>query len=86
LETIVKAKILTGKREFRVTYDKTSEMLVIEATKQPDKGKANTEIVKELKKKFKTEVMIVSGLKSREKMIKLGLSKEQLLQIIENTN
>jgi len=86
LETIVKAKILTGKKEFRVTFDKAKELLIVEATKQPDKGKTNKEIVKELSKKLKTEVMIVSGLKSREKILRIEMPKEQLLQIIENTN
>jgi len=37
----------------------------------PEKGKANKELVKFLHKKFKKRVSIVSGLKSKEKIIKL---------------
>lgn len=83
LETILKAKILTGKKEFRAKLDESKNFLIIEATEQPEKGRVNKEIVKELQKKFKAEVIIVSGLKSRKKTIKIKLPKEQILQILE---
>ncbi|MCX6803008.1 MAG: DUF167 domain-containing protein [Candidatus Diapherotrites archaeon] len=86
METKMKAKIFTGKNKFNATYDKKSDLIIVETTQIPEKGKANKEIVKELKKKFKAEAIIVSGLKSREKIIKISLSKEQALQILNNTN
>lgn len=83
METILKAKIQTGKRDFGTAFDKDKDYLIVKATKQPDRGKANKEIVKELQKMFKADVEIVSGLKSRDKIIRITLPKEQILQIIE---
>ena len=83
METTMKAKILTGKKEFRARLDESKNFFIIEATERPEKGRANKEIVKELGKKFKAETIIVSGLKSREKIIKIKLPRWQVLQILE---
>lgn len=83
METILKAKVLTGKKRFEVAFDKGKECLLVNATERPEKGKANREIVKELKKMFKADTMIVSGLQSRNKVIKVNLPREQILQIVE---
>ncbi len=85
METILKAKILTGKKEFKVGFDKDNDFLIVQTTKRPEKGKANTEIVKELKRFFKSDVIIVSGLASKEKKIAVDLSKEQILRMLENS-
>ncbi|MEI7961735.1 MAG: DUF167 domain-containing protein [archaeon] len=85
METILKAKIFTGKKEFDAEFDKINDLLIIKTTQIPDKGKANKEIVKKLQKEFKARVVIVSGLKSREKLVKIELPKEQILQILGNT-
>jgi uncharacterized protein (TIGR00251 family) len=84
METILKAKILTGKKEFKVVFDNDNDFLIVQTTKRPEKGKANTEIVKELKRFFKSDVTIVSGLTSKEKKIAVDLQKEQILQMLEN--
>ena len=39
---------------------------------EPEKGKANKELIKFFRKLTKSEVRIVSGLKSRKKMLKIG--------------
>jgi uncharacterized protein (TIGR00251 family) len=85
METVLKAKIFTGKKEFSIAFDKEKNLLIVKATEAPDKGKANKEIVKELQKRFLANAMIVSGLKSREKLIKIELPREQILQILGNT-
>ena len=82
----MKAKIFTGKKEFRAKLDESKNFLIIEATERPEKDKANKEIVKKLRKKFKAEVIIVSGLYSREKKIQISLPREQVLQILEALN
>ena len=38
----------------------------------PDKGKANKEVIKFFSKLLKKKVEIVSGLKSKEKMLRIG--------------
>lgn len=83
METIIDAKILTGKKEFSAEFDKAKELLVVETTENPEKGKANKEIVKKLKKFFKADVEIVSGLKSKEKKIKIYLPREQVIQLLQ---
>lgn len=86
METILNAKITTGKKEFRVTFDKEKEIILIKSTQQPEKNKANKEIIKELKKFFKTDIQIVFGLTSKEKKIKIYLPKDQVIERLEHTN
>ncbi len=83
METIIKAKISTGKQEFTVAMDKDNDFLVVNATKRPENNKVNTEIVKELTKKLKADVEIVSGFKNREKVLKISLGREELLRKLD---
>lgn len=83
METILNAKIHTGKNEFSITFDKEKEIILIKSTEQPEKNKANKEIIKELKKFFKTDIKIVFGLTSKEKKIKIDLPKEKVLEILQ---
>ena len=59
METTLTAKVLTGKKEFRTIFDKEKNMLIVQTTQKPQDNKANKEILKELKKFFKTEIKIV---------------------------
>ncbi len=86
METIINAIIKTGKNKFRAQYEKEKDLLIVCTTSQPEKNKANKEIIKELKKFFKCDIEIVSGLKSKEKKIKINLPKEQVKEILESTN
>ena len=85
METVINTKISTGKKEFKVEFDKDKNIVLIKTTQQPDKNKANKEILKELKKFFNSEVKIVSGLKSKEKKININLPKKKLKKL-QNTN
>lgn len=86
METILNAIIFTGKKEFKVEFDKEKEFILIKTTQQPEKNKANKEILKELKKIFKSDIEIVSGIKSKEKKIKINLPKEEVIKKLQNTN
>ena len=86
METILSAKISTGKNKFELAFDSDKEIIIIKATQQPEKNKANKEIIKELKKFFKVDIQIVSGLTSKEKKIKIYLPKEQVKNLLKNTN
>ncbi|MEM2934448.1 MAG: DUF167 domain-containing protein [Methanocellales archaeon] len=49
--------------------------IIVGLTSQPEKGKANLELIKKLAKYFKvpsTQVKIVAGLRSRRKIIEIG--------------
>lgn len=80
------AIIRTGKNKFGLSFDKENDLLFIEVTERPDKGKANKEIIKELKKFFRTDIELVSGLKSKEKVIRINLAKQEVLNLLNPTN
>jgi uncharacterized protein len=59
--------------------------IVVHATEEPEKGKVNKEILKELTRLFHAKVELVSGATSREKQLFVaGLSKEKLQSILSN--
>jgi len=86
METILKLRVSTGKKAFAARFSEQKDLLIIETTQMPQKGKANKEITKKLKKLFKAEVQIVSGLTSREKIIKIDADKQQIMDLLKNTN
>ncbi len=53
------------------SINKVGEEYVIQLKAKPDKGKANTELIKILKKHFGMNAKIVSGAKSKRKIIEL---------------
>jgi uncharacterized protein (TIGR00251 family) len=58
--------------------------IVVYATKEPEKGKVNKEILKELTKLFHTNnVELVSGATSRQKQLIIGIDKEKLEQVLK---
>jgi hypothetical protein len=89
METVLKLKVSTGKREFGIGFDEKSGLLAVSCTQVPEKGKANKEILKELKKFFKADVEIVSGIKSKEKVVRIftdPLRARSLLDAKQNTS
>lgn len=60
--------------------------ILVHATEEPEKGKVNKEILKELTRLFQTRVELVSGSTSREKKILIvKVSKQQVKQILNQT-
>jgi len=65
--------------EVEVTFHKNflkveANKIMIGLTSKPEKGKANLELIKKLAKHFKvpsSQIRIVSGLKSRKKIIEI---------------
>jgi len=80
--TRLKLKVSTKKPIFKIKLDKKEETLLVEIKSIPEKGKANKEIVKELKKYFKKQIKIVSGLKSKEKIVEIDLNKKSIADLI----
>ena len=59
-------------------FDEWKNVLVVKVKSPPEKGKANRELVELLSDFFSTEVYIVSGQKSRNKIIVVrGLSEKE---------
>ncbi|MEM7819650.1 MAG: DUF167 domain-containing protein [Candidatus Aenigmatarchaeota archaeon] len=55
-----------------ITVDKNK--IIVGLTSRPEKGKANTELIKKIAKHFKisaNQIKIVSGLKSRRKIVEI---------------
>jgi len=80
---IIRAKIVPGAKKFKIELknDENGSYMKIWVKSQPEKGKANREILKELKKIF-GDVKIVSGMVSREKYIKMKHTIKEVEEII----
>ena len=70
---IIKVKVKPCSKETKIIPKKTGDELFIEAhlKERPEKGKANKELLRELKKLF-GDLELVSGHSSREKYIKVN--------------
>jgi len=77
---VIEARVKTGCNSFSIR--KVKEKFLIEVSAPPVEGKANKEIIKELKKLFKSDVEIVKGLKSKDKIILIRVNKEEIENII----
>jgi len=76
--TILHLKVSTRKKQFRLNWKEN--VLYVEIKSNPEKGKANKEIVKELKKFFESEIKIISGFKSKEKIVEINSSKTKVME------
>jgi uncharacterized protein (TIGR00251 family) len=59
--------------------------IIVHATEEPERGKVNKEILKELTKLFHAKVELVSGAVSRQKQLAvLGIKKADLERRLKN--
>lgn len=72
-------KVRPNSSKFRI-YQKDG--LRVDLTSSTYKNKANKELVKELKKIFKSKVSLVSGHKSREKILLVKTEKSKIETLI----
>jgi uncharacterized protein len=78
--TIITIYVKPNSAKFNI--EREGDEILVYAIGQPEKGKVNKEIIKEVSNFFGFKVEIVSGLTSRQKILFLsGATKEQ----IENT-
>jgi uncharacterized protein len=69
--------------KFRIEID--GDEIVVHATEEPEKGKVNKEILKELTKIFHAKVELVSGATSRQKQLAVfGVKKLDIEQHLKN--
>ena len=66
---IIRIKVIPNSHEDGIIQ---GDPLIVKVTAAPDKGKANKAVIKLLKSHFDSEVSIVSGLKSRNKVVEIG--------------
>lgn len=60
-----------SKRSETTEYDKDTNTYKISLKARPIEGEANKELIKFLRKEFKQQARIVSGFRSKEKLIEL---------------
>ncbi|MBS3061242.1 MAG: DUF167 domain-containing protein [Candidatus Diapherotrites archaeon] len=71
-EIVLNAKVIPNAKQFCIMEDPLTHEIKIKTKNPAQKDKANQEIVQELKKKYKTNVTILTGHKSNRKKIKIG--------------
>jgi len=72
---LLEVKVKPSSNRFAIT--KKGDQLIIEVTSPPKEGKANTEIVKELKRKLGKDVEIVKGFRGKDKIILIRDAKTE---------
>ena len=69
--------------KFKIELD--GNEVVVYSTEEPEKGKVNKEIIKELSRLFKLKAEMVSGFTSKQKQFFVkGMSKNQLEAILKS--
>jgi len=74
-------KVIPRSEKFGI-YRKGADV-ILRATESPEKGKVNTEIVKELGRLLKVRVRIVRGLTDRKKLLDLEGEEDAILAKIQ---
>ena len=82
MDTKLHLKVSTGKKKFQINWKENEKILYVELKNNPEKGKANKEIIKNLKNIFESEVKIISGFKSKEKIVNINSSEKKIQGII----
>ncbi|MCW4046544.1 MAG: DUF167 domain-containing protein [Candidatus Bathyarchaeota archaeon] len=78
IEVFVKPK--SDKFEVRLEGDE----VVVRCTEEPVKGKVNKELLKTLSKLFHTDVELISGATSRQKLLLItGVKKTEIEQLLQ---
>jgi len=81
MEDRLKIKVIPKASRNRVLIK--NGRVVVYVTAPPEKGKANREVLKLLKKMTGVGVEIIGGEKAREKVIKFPLEKDEFIRRIE---
>jgi uncharacterized protein (TIGR00251 family) len=68
-DNLIKIRVIPNSNKNNLILENNQLKLYIKAI--PDKNKANLEIIKFFKKQFNLRVLIKSGLKSRDKVLKI---------------
>ena len=83
--TIIKIEVIPNSSITEITeYNELRGCFSIKIKEQPQKGKANKELIEYFSRIFSTdEISIISGQKSRQKLIFIKMEKNEILKILE---
>ncbi|MCL2642499.1 MAG: DUF167 domain-containing protein [Candidatus Bathyarchaeota archaeon] len=76
--TLITIFVKPNSPKFAIEF-KNGEIIVY-AREEPEKGKVNKEILKELTRLFHTKVELVAGATSRQKQLTIGAKKAEIEQ------
>lgn len=68
----MKIKVKVKPMSEKQSIEKINNKYIINLKQKPEDNKANIELLKLLKKKFKKNVKIIKGLKSKNKVVEIG--------------
>ncbi|MEK6982430.1 MAG: DUF167 domain-containing protein [Candidatus Micrarchaeota archaeon] len=71
----LKIRVHPNSIKFRIL--EKEDVLHVYLESEPEKNKANLELIKKLTKLFDTEVTLVSGLKSRDKTVNINILEDE---------
>lgn len=81
-DVIIVVNVKTRQNEDKFEFDQ--EQLIVKITAPPLRGKANKKLIRLLRKKFQTEVILEAGQKSSTKVFRLKNSTlKQILSFLE---
>ncbi|MFB3889124.1 MAG: DUF167 domain-containing protein [Candidatus Bathyarchaeia archaeon] len=81
--TVIGIYVKPNSPKFEVTVE--GDEVVVRSTEEPEKGKVNKEIVKQLSKLFHTQVELVSGVTSRQKRLLIkGGTRTEIERLLQN--
>ena len=83
--TLISIFVKPNSPKFKIELD--GHEIIVHATEEPEKGKVNKEIIKELSKLLDAQVELASGFTSKQKQLLIkGASKQQIENIIKAQN
>jgi len=77
---LLEVTVVPRSGRFEIVNDKGRVKIFLKSA--PESNKANMELLKELKRRLKVEVRLVSGTSSRKKTIEANLPEEQLKRML----
>jgi uncharacterized protein len=80
--TLLSIFVKPNSPKFKIELD--GDEIIVYATEEPEKGKVNKEIIKELTRLFHSKVELISGFASKEKQLLIkGLEKAQIEEFLK---
>ncbi len=81
---LLELRVSPGKNQFSFQgFDKWANALKVNTASQPENGKANKELIKELEKFFNAKAEILKGKTSRKKTVLVKTSSENAKKQLE---
>jgi len=75
-------RVMPNSKKFAVGF--RNGKMTIHATEEPERGKVNAEIVKQLEKMLKCRVRIIRGHTSRNKLLEIDSEEQKVWDAIAN--